>query len=80
MCQVSPDNENKLDDFYSIILYPSGNRHFTKVIPEYQSFLNELSRQKVFGCTYEEYIQAIQGNEEILKWKQYLSDRYIVVE
>ena len=77
MCQLSPDNENKLDDFYSIILYPSGNKHFDKVIPEYQSYLNEP--QKVFGCTYERYIQAIEGNEEILRWKQYLSDRYLVV-
>ncbi len=79
MCQLSPDNENKLDDFYSIILYPSGNRHFAEVIPEYQSFLSELSRQKVFGCTYEQYIQSIEGNEEILRWKQYLSDRYLVI-
>ncbi len=76
MCQLSLDNENKLDDFYSIILYPSGNKHFDKVIPEYQSYLNEP--QKVFGCTYERYIQAIEGNEEILRWKQYLSDRYLV--
>ncbi len=80
MCQLSPDNENKLDDFYSIILYPSGNQHFNKVIREYQNFLKEHSQQKVFGCTYEKFIQAIEGNEEILRWKQYLTDRYIVQE
>ena len=80
MCKLSPDNENKLDDFYSIILYPSGNQHFNKVIREYQSFLKEPSRQKVFGCTYEKFIQAIEGDEEILRWKQYLTDRYIVHE
>ena len=71
---------NELDDFYSIILYPSGNQHFNKVIPEYQSFLKEPWRQKVFGCSYEQYIQAIEGDEEIMRWKQYLTDRYIVRE
>ncbi len=80
MCQLSSDNENKLDDFYSIILYPSGNQHFNKVIREYKSFLKEPCRQKVFGCTYEKFIQAIEGDEEIMKWKRYLTDRYIVRE
>jgi len=80
MCQLSPDNENKLDDFYSIILYPSGNQHFNKAIPEYQSFLKEPWRQKVFGCTYEKFIQAIEGDEEIMRWNRYLTDRYIVRE
>ncbi len=73
MCQ-----RKEIDDFYSIILYPSGNQHFNKAIPEYQSFL--IEPQKVFGCTYEKYIQAIEGNEEIMKWKRYLTDRYIVRE
>ncbi len=47
-----------------------------KVISEYQSYLN--GPQKVFGCTYEKHIQAIEGDEQILRWKQYLSDRYLV--
>jgi hypothetical protein len=73
MCQL-----NELDDFYSITLFPKGNHHFQKVIPHYQSLLAEAWREKVFGCTYEEYIQAIDGDEEVLKWKQYLLDRYSV--
>ena len=80
MCQLNPGNENKLDDFYSIILYPSGNLHFNQAIPEYQSFLKEPCRHKVFGCTYEKFIQAIEGDEEIMRWKKYLTDRYIIRE
>uniref|UniRef100_Q3AT25 PD-(D/E)XK nuclease-like domain-containing protein n=1 Tax=Chlorobium chlorochromatii (strain CaD3) TaxID=340177 RepID=Q3AT25_CHLCH len=79
MCQ-----QNELDDFYSITLHPAGNHHFQRVkpnqgvIPEYQAQLTDSYRSKVFGRTYEEYIAAIDGDSEILKWKQYLHDRYIV--
>ncbi|NTW87756.1 MAG: hypothetical protein HGB26_01215 [Desulfobulbaceae bacterium] len=69
---------NDLNDFYSITLYPAGNTHFEKVIPYYQSQLTEPSRDKVFGCTYEKYIQAIDGNNDVLRWKSYLKKRYIV--
>jgi len=67
--------QNKLDDFYSITLYPAGNLHFQEAIPKYKEQLTEPS--KVLGCTYEQYIAAIDGDNEILKWKQYLSDRYL---
>jgi hypothetical protein len=68
----------ELDDFYSIILYPTGNRHFKEVLDRYRALLTESGREKVFGCAYETYIQAIDGDEETLRWKRYLSDRYIV--
>lgn len=67
-----------LHDFYSVTLFPAGNKHFEKVIPYYQSQLTEPSRDKVFGCTYEKYIDAIDGNNDVLRWKAYLQKRYIV--
>lgn len=73
MCQ-----RGEIDDFYSITLYPAGNHHFDKVIPRYQSLLTESSRDKVLGCTYETFIQSINGNDEVLRWRQYLVSRYIV--
>jgi hypothetical protein len=73
MCQRS-----ELDDFISITIFPKGNRHFQKAISQYQSLLVDPLREKVFGCTLEEYIEAIDGDDEILRWKRYLFDRYVV--
>lgn len=69
---------NEISDFTSIILYPSGNEHFKKAIPKYQSMLNESHRTQVRGCTYEKFIATITGDEDILKWKSYLEKRYLV--
>lgn len=67
-----------LHDFYSVTLYPAGNTHFEKVIPYYQLQLTDTLRDKVFGCTYEKYIHAIDGCNDVLRWKSYLNDRYLV--
>jgi hypothetical protein len=64
--------------FTSIIIYPSGNEHFRRVIPEYQSLLCETHRSQVKGCTYETFVGCIEGGEEIMRWKDYLEKRYLV--
>jgi len=56
---------NDIINFSSIILYPKGNIHFETVIPEYQHLLREPHRFQLSGCTYENWIKAISGNEEL---------------
>jgi len=68
----------EISEFVSIVLYPNGNEHFRVAIPQYRQLLKAEHQAKVFGCTFEKFINAIDGNEEILKWKAYLSDRYLV--
>lgn len=69
--------KNELSDFYSITLYPAGNSHFDHAIDLYKSKLRDTHNSKVFGCTYEKFIDTIDGDEEIKRWKKYLKDRYI---
>lgn len=73
MCQ-----RNDIDKFYSVTLYPSGNVHFPKAIKRYSSLLKLETKSAIIACTYENFIAAIEGNDVILKWKQFLIDRYIV--
>ena len=74
MCQ-----RGELDTFFSITLYPEGNGHFRSAIPKYQSLLRPDSQGYAFGCTYEDFISAIDGDEEVRRWKEYLRERYVVV-
>jgi hypothetical protein len=69
---------NEIEDFTSIILYPLGNKHYHHIIPEYQSLLRKPFRDQVRGCTYEKFIGLINGRDEVLKWKDYLAQRYLV--
>jgi hypothetical protein len=74
--------ENKdIKKFTSVIVYPSGNAHFNKVIPEYQSILTDNNKNTLIGCAFEKYIDSIQDDDpKIIKWKNYLDIRYIVRE
>ena len=69
-----------LDEFYSITLYPEGNDHFQYAIPAYRDLLADRGRAQVFGCTFERFIDSIDGDDEILKWKGYLTDRYLIID
>ena len=71
---------NELSDFYSITVFPNGNLHFHKVIPRYKSLLTAGYRDKFIGCTFEDYINAIEGDDEILRWKQFLHNRYVIID
>jgi len=67
-----------IDEFVSITLYPGGNKHFDNAIASYKRFLKPSTRPNVRGCRFEEFIEAIDGGEEVLAWKKYLSERYLV--
>lgn len=47
--------------FISIILYPAGNSHFIEVIPEYQSCLTPVNRNKLQGLTFETFFAALES-------------------
>jgi len=73
----------KLDfkHFISVILYPSGNLHFKKVIPEYQSLLLPEQKLKLQGITFETFFNTLSENnttKEFKGWITYLKERYIV--
>ena len=67
-----------IQDFVSIILHPHGNKHFNAAIGDYQKFLSKDNSNQVRGCTFEKYIAAIDGSQDILDWKYFLNQRYIV--
>lgn len=67
-----------IDEFYSITLFPNENNHFHHVIPEYISQLNDEAKSYVIGCTFENFISAIQGSPEFDEWKEWLNRRYII--
>ncbi len=64
--------------FTSVTLYPKGNQHFCDVIPQYQDRLKPDARDSVRGVTFEDFIEAIDGDPAILAWKQFLKARYLV--
>lgn len=63
--------------FKSVILYPAGNKHFTHSLIKYQNLLEASSRDGVYGCTFEKYINCLRGDSEIEAWKKYLIKRYL---
>ena len=65
-------------DFVSVTLYPAGNEHFTAALHEYQGRLLEKARPSVRGCTFEDFIGCLQGDDEVEAWRQYLAERYLV--
>lgn len=69
---------NEIVKFHTITIYPSGNSHFIKAMSRYSDLLKEEHKQTAFGCTFEQFIDSISGDEEIIKWKEYLNNRYIV--
>ena len=75
---LSMVQQNEIHHFTSIILFPLGNKHYRRAIPKYQSLLKEDYHSQVRGCSYRKFIDSIDGNNEILRWKEYLHNRYLV--
>ena len=67
-----------VDEFYSITLFPDGNKHFHRILPEYISLLSNERKNCVRGCTFEKFISAIGGSPEFEEWGKWLERRYIV--
>jgi len=77
----SMKQNNDISHFSSITLYPAGNKHFSKVIPEYHNLLKADRQKSMIGITYEEFFTAL-GNHttdvRYLNWIDYLTKRYLV--
>lgn len=67
-----------VDEFVSITLYPAGNEHFTVALGAYQGLLRDEARDSVRGCTFEDYIGCLEGDDKVKAWRRYLADRYLV--
>jgi len=78
---ISMVNNNLLKEFTSVLVYPSGNNHFHDAISVYRSLLTISHEDDLRGCTFEKYIASIESkNQDIMDWKNYLNQRYIVQE
>ena len=67
--------------FYHIHLYPDGNKHFHKAIPEYYKLLTEKGAKTFIPLTYEKLFDLLSKyfiTEKQIKWQEYLRSRYIV--
>ena len=67
-----------IHQFYAITLFPQGNQHFDNAISSYRTFLRKNARDYVKGVHYEDFIAAINGDDRLIKWRDYLTERYII--
>lgn len=67
-----------LAKFKTVTIYPNGNKHFQEVLPHYKSLMLNENSDNLIACTFEQFFESISGNNEIMKWKQYLSERYLI--
>ncbi|MCF2583327.1 PGN_0703 family putative restriction endonuclease [Bacteroides caecigallinarum] len=70
----------RITKFHSITLYPNGNTHFKKVLPEYEKLLSEYGKATFGYITIEKLILLIckhfEMNEKNKQWVDYLNTRY----
>ena len=67
-----------LDRFISVTICPSGNGHMSRALSRYQGLLTDEGKSDLLGCTFERYIDFLEGGTEIEEWKAFLQDRYLV--
>ena len=63
----------------SIILFPKGNEHFTKVCKEYSDMLK--MKESFIAITYEDFISICRKhcpNNNFKSWLDYLENRYLI--
>lgn len=66
--------------FHHIHLYPQGNKHFEKVIPEYRALLTTQGNESFIDLTYEslfDMMEAFFTTEKQQEWLKYLRRRYL---
>ena len=47
-------------------------------LSRYQGLLTDEGKSDLQGCTFERYIDFLEGGTEIEEWKAFLQDRYLV--
>lgn len=72
--------EDPLSHFNSITIFPSGNTHFIRVIPEYEKMLSEKGRNSFCGVTYESFFGILDKyytTTDFILWILHLRLRYL---
>ncbi len=67
-------------EFTSVILYPKGNKHFTKISETYKDFLLKPKSNSFASITFESFFDLIKENvnsKETKSWLNYLKTRYL---
>ncbi len=67
-----------IDQFILLTIYPSGNRYMAESISRYRNLLTDEGKNNCLGLTFKVYIAGIKGGDEIMAWKDFLQNRYIV--
>ena len=69
-----------LNRFYSLTLYPSGNLHFTDVLPKYREFLSKYGVLTFKTITFESLFDLLKvhfsKDSKYQDWIEYLQIRY----
>jgi hypothetical protein len=66
--------------FHTVTLFPSGNPHFSEVLPEYSEFLSDYGKSTFRYITFEELFELLGTNykeAKYQKWIYYLKKRYL---
>jgi len=50
----------------------------SRALSRYQGLLTDEGKSDLLGCTFERYIDFLEGGTEIEEWKAFLQDRYLV--
>ncbi len=82
MTLLPKDDENHLDEFFSITVYPADNGHFSEGLwRKYESMLTDEGKETLKHFTFEELFPLmrthLRGVPDIDKWVDYLNRRYI---
>lgn len=74
----------QLSEFTSLTVYPAGNGHFAKVLPEYEGLLTEKGKATFKHKTFEELFTLMEQSftqseiPQVADWIAYLRKRYII--
>ena len=64
-----------LDRFVSLMIYPAGNNHIAVALSRCQDLLIDERKSDLQGCTFDRYIDCLDGSSDVKDWKAFLQDR-----
>ncbi len=77
----SMKQKDDVKHFISMTLYPSGNTHFKKAIPEYKRLLMKIKQDSFIPLTFEQLFEIYtknNNNQKFNAWIEYLKERYLI--
>ena len=73
--------QGEIEHFTSMIIYPSGNSHFSEVVPKYQELLRSDKKGSFRGLPLDSFVEQLRNlgaSPELERWIDYLDERYLV--